>query len=122
MNVRDDYASLLRGMLSPNWQKPSDRKIEVLLKKIADAQLDEPSRAHPVTADRQQLVHLVTARTRLHEAAALARAAAYDIENNIENSGVKLGAVMLMARADIAKKCDEAITRLDRAIAEVSAP
>jgi hypothetical protein len=66
-------------------------------------------------ADRQRLVHLVTARTRLHEAAALSRAAAYDIEN----SGVKLGAVMLMARADIAKKCDEAITRLDRAIAEV---
>ena len=68
-------------------------------------------------ADRQRLVGLVTARTRLHEAAALARAAAYDIEN----SGVKLGAVMLMARADIAKKCDEAITRLDRAIAEVPA-
>lgn len=66
-------------------------------------------------ADRPRLVHLVTARTRLHEAAARSRATAYDIEN----SGVKLGAVMLMARADIAKKCDEAITRLDRAIAEV---
>ena len=66
-------------------------------------------------ADRQRLVCLVTARARLHEAAALSRAAAFDIEN----SGVKLGAVMLMARADIAKKCDEAITRLDRAIAEV---
>ena len=64
---------------------------------------------------RHRLLQLTMARTRLHEAAALARAAAYDIEN----SGAKIGAVMLMARADIAKKCDEAIARLDQAIKEI---
>lgn len=63
-----------------------------------------------------RILLLTSARTRLHDAAALARVAAYDIEN----SGGTLGAVVLMARADIAKKCDEAISRLDREIKELS--
>lgn len=81
------------------------------------ARCAQPGGVTVTVADRQRLVHLVTACTRLHKAAAPSRAVAYDIEN----SGVKPDAVMLMARADIAKKCDDAITRLDRAIADVPA-
>lgn len=52
MNVRDDYASLLRSMLSPSWQKPSDRKIEVLLKKLDDTKNDDAVAGHAVETSK----------------------------------------------------------------------
>lgn len=84
MSFQDDYASMLRSMLSPSWQKPSDRKIEVLLKKIEDGRhatetsgplpSERPSAAH-----RRRLTALITAGTKLDAASRLVKEATVDV-------------------------------------------
>lgn len=52
-DIRENYVGLLRGMLSPTWQKPSAHKIERLLRDVdaadttAPSKIDEPLRAMP---------------------------------------------------------------------------
>lgn len=84
--IRQGYISLLRGMLSPAWQKPSDRKIETLLKSVEDAKnVDGPavtdgrseSKASP--ANRRRLTALITAGTKLDAASRLVKEATIDV-------------------------------------------
>lgn len=83
MSFQDDYASMLRGMLSPSWQKPSERKIEVLLKKIEDSRSAEKPEtrlpSEPSSANRRRLTALITAGTKLDAASRLVKEATIDV-------------------------------------------
>ncbi len=73
--MTSDYPSLLRSMLSPSWQKPSERKIADLLKKIED---DEGT----ASDNRHRLTALVTAGTKLDIASRLIREATTSIASS----------------------------------------
>lgn len=59
-DVLEDYSAMLRGMLSPMWQKPSARKIERLLKSIEDSKSAEPAALLASGAPSETLADLST--------------------------------------------------------------
>lgn len=69
---------LLRGMLSPAWQKPSERKIDALLKRFDD-KIADTAPASISTENRRRLTALVTARTKLAAASRLIKEATIDL-------------------------------------------